>query len=230
MSDCQACGAPCGDNAKLCRTHTSELAAGLREVTWIVPELETTITRQDKLGVTSETKSTGETPLNWNDRASIIAVDLNSILNAWALEVSRMDEDERDPLAGIHHSDTSAVADWLRRNLTTLVHHEEAHVARDEIRNSVDRAKGAIDRPKNRTSFYVGPCPEMQADHEAEHCLGDVWAFIPTSETESAWLRCQEPICGAAWNTTQWFRVGGRIRNRMKQLGMRDPWPLQGAA
>jgi hypothetical protein len=198
----------------------------------IATDLQTSITRQDKLGVTSDTRATGEKPLNWNDRASIIAVELNATINAWALATSKHDEDSRDPLAGYHHSDTAEVADWLRRNLTTLAQLQDAGEAYDEIRNSVGRALGAIDRPKNRTSFLVGPCPEKLGDIQIEPCPGEVWAFIPTSESDPALMRCQYEQCGAAWNTTQWLRASRRILARREELERKEGrrWPFPGAA
>lgn len=190
----------------------------------IATELQTTITRQDKLGVVSSTATTGEKALEWNDTASIIEVELNATINAWALDVSKHDEDPRDPLANYPHTDLPAVADWLRRNVTTLAQLPDAGRGYSEISNAIGRAKKAIDRPKNRTKFLVGPCPETPDDTP---CPGEVWAYIPTSETDPALMHCQNPDCGATWNTTQWLRAAKRILTKVEELrqqGIRFPY------
>lgn len=184
----------------------------------LASDLETTATRQDRLGVTSETRTTSEKPLVWNDRASIVAVDLNTTLNAWALDVARHHQDPRDPLQPVDHADTGAVAEWLARNIHTLTQLADAGQAHNEIVDAHHRALAAIDYPNIRTKFLVGPCPELLGDQHDEPCPGEVWAFIPTSEHEPAWLRCQNEDCGAGWNTTQWNRVGDRIQRRKRQL------------
>lgn len=180
----------------------------------LASELQTTVTRQDKVTVTSGSKTSGEKPLAWNDRASDIHCDLWSTVNAWALAVSRQHEDPRDPLADVSQ-DLVPVTEWLLRNADTLRLHPEAGEAYRELTDAIQRAWAVIDRPGTRTRFFVGPCPETDEDDVA--CPGEVWAFIPTSEDKPAMLVCQNDECGAAWNTTQWMRVGGRILQKIAE-------------
>ena len=211
---CQRCGSPTGDGGGLCRTCTFKLEADLREVhTYLWTELQVTITRQDKLMPTSDRPSGAERPLGWNDHASGVAWDVQTTVNAWCLDVSRIGEDERDLLADIPQQDVPELARWLVRNMPTLRRHPEAGTAYEELVDAIRRARKAIDRPENRTRFQVGPCPE-QADEGA--CDGEVWAFIPADEDKISFMRCQG--CGAQWDTTQWLRVGRRMLARIHQL------------
>lgn len=146
-SGCGVCSAPAGDDAYLCRTHTDDLARDLGAVPDLVAELDITLTRQAR--VTSERHGgrSAERPLPLNVHASEKASILNSTINAWALDTSRLAEDERDQLAGNHYTDTAAVAAWLARNLHTLRMHAEAGQAHDELTNAIREARRAVDRP-----------------------------------------------------------------------------------
>lgn len=210
---CQRCGSPTGDDGGLCRTCTFKLSADLREVpTYLWAELQITITRQDKLMPTSD-RPGGEKPMVWNENGSQVAWELQTTLNAWALDVSRLGQDERDLLADVAHHDVPELARWLVRNMHTLRMLGDAGQCFEEIVDAIRRGRRAIDRPENRTRFQVGPCPE-QANEGA--CDGEVWAFIPTSEDKISFMRCQ--ACGAEWDTTQWLRVGRRMLARIHQL------------
>lgn len=211
---CRRCGSPTGDDGGLCRTCTFKLEADLREVhAYLWDELQTTITRQDKLMPTSDRPSGGDRPLGWNEHASQVAWELEATINAWCLDVSRIGQDERDLLSGIPQHDVPELARWLVRNMHTLRQHPEAGTCFEEIVDAIRRGRRAIDRPENRTRFQVGPCPEQVEDGA---CDGEVWAYIPTSEDKISFMRCQS--CGAEWDTTQWLRVGRRMIARMHQL------------
>lgn len=169
---CAICSSPTGDSGRLCRTHTDELHRDLQAVGWIVGELEVTITRQDRVAAERHGGRSAERPLPFNLRASDKASDLNTTINAWALDTSRLGEDERDQLSEHHHTDTTAVAGWLARNLHTLRQHEEAGQAHDEITNAIREAKRAIDRPLERV--FAGPCGEPIDG--APDCREDLYA------------------------------------------------------
>ena len=144
---CSVCSSPTGDGGRLCRTHTDELARDLTTIPDLVNELEVTITRQARITSERHGGRSAEHPLPWNLHASEKASDLNTTINAWALDTSRLGEDERDQLAEHHHSDTTAVTAWLTRNLHTLRHHQEAGQAYDELTNAIREARRAVDRP-----------------------------------------------------------------------------------
>lgn len=158
---CGVCSAPTGDDGYLCRTHTDDLAQRLGPVPILVQDLEVTLTRQSRTTQQDGGRST-ETPLPWNENASAKAFELNATLNAWALDTSRLAEDERDQLAHIPHTNTALVAEWLIRNLHTLRLHAEAGQAYDEIVESVREAHRAIDRPADPTPF--GECGTQHVD------------------------------------------------------------------
>ena len=172
-SGCQVCSAPTGDDARLCRTHTDDLSRDLASVPDLVSELEVTRTRQARVTAEKHGGRSAERPLPWNEHASAKAFELNATLNAWALDVSKLGEDERDRLAEHHHTDTIAVAAWLGRNLATLRQHPEAGTAHDEITNAIREARRAVDRPQER--LFAGPCNEPDED-TGEHCREDLYA------------------------------------------------------
>lgn len=154
---CGVCSSPTGDGGRLCRTHSDELHRDLTAVVdWLAAELEVTITRQDRIVAERHGGRSAERPLPLNFHASDKAAILNSTVNAWALDVSRLAEDERDRLAEHHYSDTPAVAAWLARNLNTLRQHEEAGQAFDELTHAVLEARRSVDRPLDQEVY--GQC------------------------------------------------------------------------
>lgn len=212
-AQCGVCTAPTADGIYLCKTHLEQLAGELRRVPDLADELDVTITRRDKLSPHADRKSTAESPLAWNEHAAQAAWELNATVNAWSLDASRIDEDDRDPLARIHHSETAELARWLRGNLSALKRHEEAGQAHDELSNAIHRAHRAVDYPNTRSRFEVGPCPQ---DINGEPCDGKVWAFIASSDDKVSFMRCVD--CETKWDSTQWLRVGPRIYRRKQQL------------
>lgn len=184
---CHVCSSPTGDDGNLCRTHTDELARELAtllphwelrhghrdHVPGLVEELEVTRTRQARITAERHGGRSAERPLPWNEHAAAVASNLNTTVNAWALDVSRIGEDERDPLAEHHYSDTAAVAGWLIRNLRTLRHHPEAGQAYDELLDTIREARRSVDRPLER--IFAGPCGEP-LDGTVEECREDLYA------------------------------------------------------
>jgi hypothetical protein len=220
VSQCQKCGARTGDNAQLCRKHAARLVRQLSQVPALVNDLLITATRQDRLASHSETKSSADTPLVWNESASAVAIELNATINGWALTVAQVlaTAPTDDPLTPhtVPAHDTTAVARWLLRHVTTLIAHDEAGRAHTDINAAVRRARDATDRPDIRARFAVGPCPEDVDNHP---CPGVVWAHIPVDESLPALMRCTEhTTCGAVWNTSQWLRAGERILRRQGQI------------
>ena len=212
-SGCGVCSAPTGDNEYLCRTHTFKLEADLRELPNLWTDLDVTRTRMDKLTLSSGSPSGAERPLYWNENAAAVAGDLQITVNAWALDVAHIAEDERDRLADIPQHNVPDLARWLVRNMHTLRRNPDAGMAHDELTDAIHQGWRIIDRPETKTRFEVGPCPEALPDGE---CGGKVWAFIPTNEDKVSYMRCLD--CGADWDTTQWLRVGRRILTRIQQL------------
>jgi hypothetical protein len=153
---CQVCSAPAGDRLNLCITHTDDLLAGLGQVPDLVAELDVTITRQNRTTAGRNGSRSTTRPLAWNEHASIKASELWSTLSAWALDVSKRGEDERDPLADVDTYDTPGVSDWIRRNISTLRQHPEAGTAHEELIDAIRQARRAIDRPADEVAY--GKC------------------------------------------------------------------------
>lgn len=220
---CGVCGAPSGDGLNLCRTHTDSLERDLRGVEELVRELDITLTRQDRVNPANSIGKSAERPLAWNENAAAKRFELWATLSAWALDTSKIGEDGRDLLIAVPADDTTGVAGWLIRNLSTLRAHPEAGTAFDEVTDAIRGARRAIDRPATATQFRAGPCPEVVAiepeigsDVELVACDGDVWAFIPVDPDDLAYLRCQ--ACDGRWDTTQWMRIGQRMLARIAEL------------
>jgi hypothetical protein len=66
-------------------------------------------------------------------------------------------------------------------------------------------AAHAMDLPRDRARFEVGPCPEA--------CDGTVWAFIGTQATDSA-MGC-DTTQDHQWTPAQFYRAGTRIKRKM---------------
>ena len=134
------------------------------DVPGLIAELETTLTRQDRAAAERHGSPSTTTPLVWNEHASTKAFELNATINAWALDVSKLGEDERDPLRPIHYTDTAAVTEWLLRNLSTLRQHGEAGQAFNELIDSITEARRAVDKPPEQVTY--GPCGNTGTQEE----------------------------------------------------------------
>lgn len=155
-TECAVCSCPTGDGGRLCRVHTDALSTSLGHVPDLLAELDVTVTRQDRMVSERAGSRSSTRPLPWNEHAATVRWELNCTLQAWALDVSKLGEDERDPLRDVSAYDTAAVAAWLTRNINTLRHHEEAGAAEEEITDAIYRARKAIDRAPDRV--FAGPC------------------------------------------------------------------------
>ena len=182
---CGVCSSPCGDDAYLCRVHTESLTAELRDVPDLFAELDVTVTRQNRTTAERNGGRSSTRPLPWNEHASEARTELWATLNAWALDVAALGEDERDHLADVDEHDVGGVARWLVRNISTLRLHPEAGTAHSQIVGAIHRARSVVDRPPDRV--FAGPCgatPEGQG----EPCREDLYGLPGKPHT-----RC--PVC-----------------------------------
>lgn len=162
---CGVCGAPTGDDGRLCVTHTDQLRRDLGGIPDLAAELDVTITRQNR-GRPQPGGRSAERPLPYNVHTSGVRVDLETTVNAWALDVSRMGEDPRDPLRVHAAHDLPAVAAWLVRNLPTLRKHPEAAQAFDELTHAVSAGWRAVDIARDR--IVLGACRGEALDEDGE--------------------------------------------------------------
>lgn len=95
------------------------------------------------------------------------------------------------------------LARWLLGHVEWLRHHPAGYEVADEIRSAVREVRRIVDAPANRSSFPVGPCPEVD-------CSGEVRAYFPADPTVSPHMTCS----GGArhrYEPWQWNRAGRRI-------------------
>lgn len=155
---CQACTAPTGDTVFLCRDCIQKLATDIASVTWMIRELETTLTRQARFVRQSDSgmARSATTPLPWDERAAQVTKLLDRRVHHWAIEVSLLNrEDPRDPLS-VQLQGSGGVVEvsrWLWRNLSTLRIHEQAGRAYDELRDVCQQAHETVDRPPDLVTY-----------------------------------------------------------------------------
>ena len=238
---CGVCASPTGDHGHLCRTHTETLCLDLRTVAWLTAELDVTVTRQARITAARHGSRSASTPLPWNEHASARRHELACTVNVWALDTSRLSEDDRDRLAEHPQHDVPAVAAWLVRNLPTLRQHPEAGDAYDQLTDSIQQARRAIDRPLDLTTF--GPCHAEQDDGTV--CAETLYAppgreviacrcgAQHSAQTRREWMlnHCRS-LKGTASQIASWVRIFGieastdrvramAARKRFEQAGER---------
>lgn len=207
-ASCAACTSPPGDGFVLCSRCGDRLAEDLQRVPDLIGDLHITLARWDEIHV--KQGRGGETGLPFRVAAADALHNLDSIIQFWVGLVAKKRGIDEPPHGLVDQSQ------WLLRRLDWLRQLDTAGQAYSDLRSAVERGIRAIDRPTHRARFLVGPCPETVADGSA--CNGDVWAYVPTSESDPALLRCRNPQCIAfskPWTTDQWLRVGKRILRRM---------------
>jgi hypothetical protein len=198
------CAATCvADDGELCGACWEALAVRLREVPGLVDELETTITRQDKLTANRVGSRGTETPLPFNGAASMAKTHLRYFLGSWARDVAER-SGGRLPAWPRERVATEA-AMWLLDHQHAVRHHPAADDLCEELSESVWAAVRAIDRPAERvfagwccTALYARPgadtvtcrvCETEQAVDEARRGLLALMPDQKGSSTEvSGWL------------------------------------------
>jgi hypothetical protein len=158
---CQTCDASTNDELSLCNRCVRKLQDDLASVSWLVVELENTLTRQARFTRPSETSRSASTPLPWNDRASQAARLLDKTLRHWVGVVS--DYDSTDPSQ--HITDTTELARWLWRNAGVLRRLDVAGEVHSEIISVIRRARVVVDRPPDLVTYGVcGGAAEQPCD------------------------------------------------------------------
>ena len=243
-SQCQVCTSPTGDGSQLCSKCVRKLSEELTSVSWLVTELEVTRTRQARFTRQQDgnTSSSATTPLPWDDRASLMQGELHATISAWALHVSSVDEDSRDPLSAVNH-ETQNIARWLNRNMITLrkLHHGNAGRAHAEILGVIRRARVTVDRPPDLVTY--GVCGNSDNDRPA--CPEYLYALPKDVEVKcrrcktiydlkvrKAWmLTYVADMFGTTSEVSTYLRLAGikisgdavralARRDRIKQVGM----------
>jgi hypothetical protein len=192
------CGRPTRDTLALCNGCLWALECDLGDVAWLDEQLELVLSRLAVLGEHNGGRS-AETPMPVHPGALEARSDLRVALVGWV----------RDMAEGTAESwpeDTMpAMAAWLLKRMDHVAVHPAAEDIHGEIVGAVRFAARVIDLPANRTTFPVGPCPELG-------CLGEIRAYIPAQPERPARMECS--VCETRWEPHQWLRAGRRILAR----------------
>jgi hypothetical protein len=191
------CGRPTRDTLLLCNGCLWALECDLGDVAWLDEQLELVLSRLAVLGEHNGGRS-AETPMPVHPGALKARSDLRVALVGWV----------RDFAEGTTHwpEDTlAAMAGWLLKRIDRIAVHPAAEDIHGEIVGAVRFAARVIDLPANRTTFPVGPCPELG-------CAGEIRAYIPAQPERPARMECS--ACETRWEPHQWLRAGRRILAR----------------
>jgi hypothetical protein len=212
------CGLPVAE-AWVCQRCAHTLQRALGDIPAIVHQLNLTLAKQTRYADRAE-RGSSEQPLPMDPRASAAASELRHHLCNWVTIVAET-RGIPIPAAAVYHPGgepgMDTLARWLLAHIEWLRHHEHGHIAVDELTGDMRQARRVIDVPANRTTFPVGPCPEVTAPADLDyrpnlHCPGEVRAYIPNDATQPARLQCT--TCHSVWESWQWLRAGRRIKDR----------------
>lgn len=199
---CGKCGTSCQEY--LCLDCVRVAKDDLRRMRWLLGELEITLTRQANTapGEFVGGKS-ADKPLPWAEKASNAINLLQSCVCVWSGALGPVADET------LLEGNTLELILWMRRNADALPRLETAPRCANALQSVVEYCIEAIDLPKIKTSFEVGPCPEGD---DSEPCTGVVKAFIPLDEDKSGWMRCDD--CKRRWETEEWLAVCPNIARR----------------
>lgn len=164
MTTCH-CSRPAGD-ARLCKTCTSDLRDTLREVPFLLRELETVLTRQAVTGTRNGPRSETK-PLPFHAAASETRIALTRALEGTAARLIHVDC-PRSPRP-------EHVATWLLGRLDQLRNHDQATEMHHSILGPAEKARWLIDLAPDR--WYAGPCDDCKRDLYAETGHGRIECY-----------------------------------------------------
>jgi hypothetical protein len=192
------CGRPTRDTLALCNGCLWALECDLGDVAWLDEQLELVLSRLAVVGEHNGGRS-AETPMPVHPGALKARSDLRAALVGWV-------RDFAEGTMQAWPADTMpAMAGWLLKRLDRIAVHPAAEDIHGEIVSAVRFAARVIDLPANRTTFPVGPCPELG-------CQGEIRAYIPAQPERPARMECS--VCETRWEPHQWLRAGRRILAR----------------
>lgn len=204
MNTCATgCGRP--TDTALCRTCLDTLTRALRDIEWLYPELDVTITRQAKTtrgGGIGFVTGGGGAPMPLHLGASSLSDDLRDNLAGW---VQNLWEDYAVDRAVIDVAvHPLPLARWLLRHPSWMAGCSYAAELFDEVIGLVERARRMVSGPLDR--IYLGICSadlrvadEFDPDAEPiEQCQRDLYGL-----PNRASVVC--PACGWEWDM-QWRR------------------------
>lgn len=190
------CDRPVSD-AWCCTRCAWRLKQALKNVPALEEDLPIVLARLTRYTDQPDWVRSSRTPaLPFHDPASEAAWILRNTLTTWARLVA--EERGHQPPGNT----LSGMANWLTGHIEWIRHHRAGYEAIDEITTAVHQAVRVTDRPSNRTTVAVGPCPELG-------CSGEIRAFIPAREDRPAFMVCDG--CEQRWDSVMWLRLGRRV-------------------
>lgn len=192
------------DAGLLCSACCDVLERELGDVAAIVGELDVTLSKQARMELGGVAGLARE---RWayHAGASLAADYLVNTLTTWARDVAGEGVGKADRHPAISASFV------LLSNIDAIRRHPEVKELHDEIVATVEQARSAADRPANRTTIFVGPCPEQ--NEEGSYCDGEVYAYFPTEDSRPPRMECRTNRIHN-WGAVQWTRAGKRILDR----------------
>lgn len=209
MNDtCHRCGRPVADSAPCCSACVEQTRANLEYVAANAGDLETTLTRQDRVSSGTGGRASAETPLPINLHASEVGTRLRNTLSTWArllIEERGMTLQEAFPatvtrpegpvcggdgswclhrscrailLAPAREATEAEMARFLHKHLPWASHREWAPECFDELSRCAVDLQRAVDSPPPMIS--LGRC-------DRENCKGELRAH-----QEAAFVKCPE--------------------------------------
>lgn len=196
MSHKCACGKP--TDATLCNDCTRHARKQLRDLAWVWPELEATITRQTRIGDRTHGKS-ADTPVYFDEKASAARVDTEVVLESW----SAVFQVTAGPVSIMCHRLESAWRTWHK--------HEAGQEFHDEILRLRRRVWGSVDIARWRyPKIEGGICPQPTTTGT---CGGQIFGRVPYYPDDPwAAYTVQCATCGHAWEGTEMLRLGHELR------------------
>lgn len=147
--ECGVCTQPVGDQATICAPCTGGLMRRLKDMPELADDLETTMSRQDRLAGHSDGGKSSDTPLFWKDRAGDALRVLRDMLRRWTEQFTHAQPDTTDvPVADL--------ARVLANLLGTIRQHEAAPQFAIACEDATRECRRIIDKPADRV--YLGPC------------------------------------------------------------------------
>jgi hypothetical protein len=164
---CTTCPRPIADTAYGCGHCALDLARKLDDLAAILPELETTISRQDRIGSGGARASGAEIPLPYRPEASERADVIRGELTTWARVVQ---EETGRYLVG---SSLPALARYIADAVDWARYRQQWPEFHAALRPLLGSTLGLIDRPADKV--YLGPC-RTAVEGSPLSCWADVYA------------------------------------------------------
>ncbi|MUL44494.1 hypothetical protein FZI85_17375 [Mycobacterium sp. CBMA293] len=219
---CTICKTETGSGLLLCNTHLTYLRNAFDEIPWLWQELQTTVTKTDRLnmGVTGRKSTDSPSPINWG--ASRLAGEVDIVLTRMVATLVaenglRFMPSRKVPqgfigplLDGWERMDRPGYSGSVVQRAVWLRHHASVIAGREDVRDwyfQVINLTGDPDTPKappgklvveinKRTETWAGPCPTVVGygrSGEPIECGEILYAYNGAEDAECGECRKADP-------------------------------------